>query len=129
MASSDYKVLIVEDDQDIQYLYKFKLEHEGFDVSVASDGRQGLELAEKLIPDIMLVDLLMPKMNGTEMLIAIREQAWGSNIRVLVLTNISRDEAPPALRFLHIDRYIVKAHSTPAQIVEAIWSIIGKSGH
>jgi DNA-binding response OmpR family regulator len=129
MASSDYKVLIVEDDRDIQYLYKFKLEHEGFEVSVASDGKQGLALAEKIVPDIMLVDLLMPEMTGTEMLTAIREQAWGSNIRVLVLTNISRDEAPPALRFLHIDRYIVKAHSTPAQIVEAIWSVIGKPHH
>jgi two-component system, OmpR family, response regulator AdeR len=127
MASSDYKVLIVEDDRDIQYLYKLKLEHEGFNVSVASDGKQGLRLAEEIGPHLMLVDLLLPEMNGTDMLTAIRGHAWGSSIRVLVLTNISRDEAPQALRFLHIDRYIVKAHSTPTQIVDAIWDVLGNA--
>jgi CheY-like chemotaxis protein len=126
MASSDYRVLIVEDDRDIQYLYKFKLEHEGFNVSIAGDGSQGLQLAEEVAPDIMLVDLLMPEMNGTEMLTTLREQTWGSDIRVIILTNISRDEAPQALRFLHVDRYIVKAHSTPSQIVDTIWEVLGK---
>jgi DNA-binding response OmpR family regulator len=126
MLPSDYRILVVEDDRDIQYLYKLKLEHEGFVVSVASDGREGLELAEEFLPHVMLVDLLMPEMNGTEMLTAIREHSWGSSTRVLILTNISRDEAPQALRFLHVDRYIVKAHSTPAQIVEAVWDVLGK---
>jgi DNA-binding response OmpR family regulator len=126
MVPSDYKILIVEDDRDIQYLYKLKLEREGFVVSAATDGQQGLKLAEEIVPDVMLVDLLLPEMNGAEMLTAIREQKWGSDIRVLVLTNISRDEAPQALRFLHVDRYIVKAHSTPAQIVEAIWDVLGR---
>jgi len=126
MVPADYRVLIVEDDRDIQYLYKLKLEHEGFTVSVASDGRQGLKLAEEVVPHIMLVDLLLPEMSGTEMLTAIRGQQWGSSIRALVLTNISRDEAPQALRFLHIDRYIVKAHSTPAQVAEAVWDVLGK---
>jgi two-component system response regulator AdeR len=127
MVPSDYKVLIIEDDRDIQYLYKLKLEHEGFTVAVANDGRQGLKLAEEFTPNIMLVDLLLPEMNGTEMLTAIREHDWGSDIRVLVLTNISKDEAPQALRFLHVDRYIVKAHSTPAQIVSAVWEVLGRS--
>jgi CheY-like chemotaxis protein len=126
MVPSDYKVLIVEDDRDIQYLYKLKLEHEGFDVAVASNGKEGLRLAEVFSPHLMLIDLLMPEMDGTEMLTAIREHSWGGDIRALVLTNISRDEAPQALRFLHVDRYIVKAHSTPAQIVEAIWDVLGK---
>jgi CheY-like chemotaxis protein len=126
MSPSEYRILIVEDDRDIQYLYKLKLEHEGFDVSVASDGIEGLKRAEEIVPNLMLIDLLMPQMSGTEMLTFIREQAWGGDIRVLVLTNISRDEAPQALRFLHVDRYIVKAHSTPAQIVEVIWEVLGK---
>jgi CheY-like chemotaxis protein len=127
MVPSDYKVLVVEDDRDIQYLYKLKLEHEGFAVSVAADGKQGLTLAKEVAPHIMLVDLLMPEMNGTEMLTAIRGQSWGGDIRVIILTNISRDEAPQALRFLHVDRYIVKAHATPAQIVDAIRDILGKN--
>lgn len=129
MISSGVKVLIVEDDRDIQYLYKLKLEREGFEVSVAADGTQGLRLAEEVVPDIMLVDLLLPEMSGTDMLAAIREHIWGSGIRVLILTNISRDEAPQALRFLHVDRYIVKAHSTPAQVVEAVWDTLGLRKH
>jgi DNA-binding response OmpR family regulator len=129
MVPSDVKVLVVEDDRDIQYLYKLKLEREGFDVSVAADGNQGLKSAEEIIPDIMLVDLLIPEMSGTEMLTEIRRHTWGSNIRVIILTNISRDEAPQALRFLHVDRYIVKAHSTPAQVAEAIWDVLGTHKH
>lgn len=122
-----HKILIVEDDRDIQFLYKLKLEHEGFEVSVASDGKEGLMLAKQAIPDVILLDLLMPEMSGTEMLTAIRKNTWGDKIRVLVLTNISRDEAPQALRFLHVDRYIVKAHSTPAQIVETIRDVLRKT--
>jgi two-component system phosphate regulon response regulator PhoB len=126
MVPSDYKVLIVEDDRDIQYLYKLKLEHEGFTVAVASDGEEGLKMAEAFGPHILLVDLLLPQMNGAEMLAIIREHTWGSNMRVLILTNISKDEAPQALRFLHVDRYIVKAHVTPAQIVAIVWDVLGK---
>lgn len=126
MSSSNNSILVVEDDRDIQYLYKFKLEHEGFNVSVASNGAQGLKFAEEIVPDLMLVDLLLPQMSGTDMLTAIRQHVWGSDIRVFILTNISRHEAPQALRFLHIDRFIVKEHSTPVQIVTAIREVLGQ---
>ncbi|HET8670796.1 MAG TPA: response regulator [Candidatus Saccharimonadales bacterium] len=122
--STNFKVAVVEDDHDLQYLYQLKLEREGFEVAVASNGKEGLELVKKLQPDLVLLDLMMPIMSGAEMLAEMRSQPWGSQARVIILTNISRDEAPQALRFLHVDRYIVKAHHTPAQIVGVVQEVL-----
>ena len=123
--SNGYRAVVVEDDHDIQYLYKLKLEREGFDVAVASNGREGLEVIKNSRPDIVLLDLMMPIMSGSEMLAQMRAEAWGSDARVIILTNISKDEAPQALRFLHVDRYIVKAHHTPAQVVNIVHEVLG----
>jgi len=119
------KAVVVEDDQDLQHLYRLKLEHEGFIVFAASNGVEGLKVVKETQPDIILLDLMMPVMNGTEMLAAMRAEPWGSNARVIILTNISRDEAPQALRFLHVDRYIVKAHHTPAQVITIVHEVLG----
>jgi DNA-binding response OmpR family regulator len=119
------RAVVVEDDQDIQYLYKFKLEREGFEVATASNGEEGLALVETFQPDIVLLDLMMPIMSGTEMLALMRAEHWGSDARVIVLTNISKDEAPQVLRFLHVDRYIVKAHHTPSQVIAIVREILG----
>lgn len=119
------KAVVVEDDHDLQYLYRLKLEREGFEVAVASNGKEGLTVIKTFQPDIILLDLMMPIMSGTEMLAILRAQPWGSGARVVVLTNISRDEAPQALRFLHVDRYIVKAHHTPAQVIRIVHEVLG----
>lgn len=119
------RAVVVEDDPDIQYLYKLKLEREGFEVATADDGVQGLQVIEEFQPHIVLLDLMMPVMNGSEMLARMRSETWGSDARVVVLTNISKDEAPQVLRFLSVDRYIVKAHHTPAQVVSIVREILG----
>lgn len=123
--SNTFRAVVVEDDHDIQYLYKLKLEREGFDVAVASNGLEGLEAIKHNRPDIILLDLMMPIMSGSEMLAKLRAESWGSDARVIILTNISKDEAPQALRFLHVDRYIVKAHHTPAQVVNIVHEALG----
>jgi CheY-like chemotaxis protein len=120
-----HKIAVVEDDHAIQLMYKFKLEYEGFQVGVASNGQEGLQLAERFQPDLILLDLHMPIMNGTDMLTQLRTTDWGSSIRVVILANTSKNEAPQALRFLHVDRYIEKAHSTPAQVVATVKEVIG----
>ena len=74
--------------------------------------------------NILLLDIRMPHMGGDEMLLKVREQPWGADMRVIILTNISRDEAPSALRFLHVDRYIVKAYHTPSQIVGIVREVL-----
>ena len=121
------KVLIVEDDRTISEMYKLKLELVGFDISVAFDGKEGLQLAEKHQPHLILLDLRMPVMSGDEMLEQMRSTEWGSKPRVVVLTNISKDEAPMKLRFLSVDRYVVKAHHTPQQIVDVIREVLGEN--
>ncbi len=119
------RVAIVEDDHAVQLMYKFKLEYEGFQVAVASNGQEGLTLAEQFQPALILLDLHMPIMNGTDMLAHLRAADWGSDIRVIILANTSKNEAPQALRFLHVDRYVEKAHSTPAQVVATVKEVMG----
>lgn len=119
-------VAIIEDDTSIASMYRFKLEQAGYNVIMAANGRLGLEAITAKHPDLILLDLMMPEMTGDEMLAKLRETEWGSSIRVIVLTNISRDEAPQSLRFLHVDRYIVKAHTTPSQVATLVADIIGK---
>jgi DNA-binding NarL/FixJ family response regulator len=77
-------------------------------------------------PDIILLDLMIPAMSGDKMLQAMRKQEWGASIKVIVLTNISRADAPPILNDLNIDRYIVKAQMTPSQIVEIVREVLGE---
>ena len=118
------KIAIIEDDKAIAQMYKFKLYAAGFTTFVASNGKHGLEIVEKHLPNLILLDLRMPVMSGDEMLQKMRQTNWGSDIRVVILTNISRDEAPRSLGFLNVDRYIVKAHHTPAQVLDIINEIL-----
>lgn len=120
----NFKITIVEDDQPIAQMYKLKLESAGFKISLAHDGKEGLEVIQKDMPDLILLDLRMPVMSGDEMLEKLRQTDWGSDIRVIVLTNISRDEAPRSLGLLNVDRYIVKAHHTPQQVLDVIHEVL-----
>ncbi len=117
-------IVLIEDEPAICEMYKLKLGLSGFEVLVAHDGKQGLEVIDKSEPDLILLDLKMPVMTGEEMLEKLRATKKGANIRVIVLTNISRDEAPQNLRLLHVDRYIVKAHYTPQQVVDVAREVL-----
>lgn len=126
MPQDTYKAIIVEDDHDLLFMYKHRLQREGYEVETAVNGEEGLTKIQHFKPDIILLDLRMPVMDGAEMLMRLRSKDWGSNARVVILTNISKDEAPASLRFLHVDRYVVKAHHTPAQVVSIVNEILGK---
>lgn len=114
------KIAIIEDDQAISQMYRIKFEAEGFDVETAANGRLGLKLAENMLPDIILLDLMMPEMNGDEMLTKLREKSWGKDIKVIILTNIGEQEAPDILRTLGARKFIVKAEMTPRQVAEMV---------
>jgi DNA-binding response OmpR family regulator len=117
-------ILIVEDDAAIRGLYEMKFSQQGYRVITAVNGLDGYRKAEKEVPDLILLDLRMPVMTGDEMLTKLRATDWGSSIRVVILTNISKSEAPMSLRYLHVDRYVTKVHHTPAQIVEIVHEIL-----
>ena len=118
------KIAIVEDDEPIRSMYKFKLEDSGYDVYTAVNGQEGLELARTIKPDLILLDLKMPIMNGDEMLKKLRETVRGALAKVIILTNLSKDEAPAILKLLKVERYIVKAHYTPKEVIEVIEEVL-----
>lgn len=120
-----YKIAVIEDEYSIADMYRMKLKKHGFDVRLAHNGEQGFELLEVFQPDVALLDLRMPIMSGDKMLELVRQQPWGGNIRVIILTNISKDEAPSSLRLLNVDRYIVKAHHTPTEVVQTVNNVLG----
>ncbi len=114
------KIAIIEDDQAISQMYRIKFEAEGYDVETAENGKLGLALAEDMKPDIILLDLMMPEMNGDEMLEAMRKTDWGTKIKVIVLTNMGEQEAPDIIKSLDVRRFIVKAEMTPRQVAEMV---------
>lgn len=114
------KVAIIEDDQAISQMYRIKFEAEDFEVETADNGKLGLELAEKMKPDIILLDLMMPEMTGDEMLQKLRATDWGKNIKVIILTNMGEQEAPDIVHNLGVRRFIVKAEMTPRQVAEMV---------
>ena len=85
-----------------------------------------LAIVEKMRPDIILLDLRMPEMDGAAALKAIRSHEWGKDIPVLVLTNVGEEEAPHELRELGILGYIVKADLTPRQVTERVKEALAK---
>ncbi len=114
------KVAIIEDDMAISQMYRIKFEMEGYTVETAENGKIGLGLVEKMKPDIILLDIMMPEMTGDQMLVELRKQAWGKNMKVIILTNKGEQEAPEILKSLGVRRYIVKAEMTPRQVAEMV---------
>ena len=110
------KIAIIEDDQAISQMYRMKFENDGYEVETAENGKIGLELVEKMKPDIILLDIMMPEMNGDEMLKKLRDEPWGKNIKVLVLTNIGEQELPKCLSTMDVLGIIMKAELTPRQV-------------
>lgn len=111
---------IIEDDQVISQMYRMKFESDGFEVHIAQNGADGIKLVEEVSPDLILLDMQMPGMNGDEALSEIRKHDWGKHIPVIVLTNLGEEEAPKHLRSLGIESYIVKADLTPRQVVDRV---------
>lgn len=120
------KIAIIEDDQAISQMYRFKFEAEGYEVETAENGKLGLELAEKMKPDVILLDLMMPEMNGDEVLAKMRATTWGKNIKVVVLTNMGEQEIPDNVKQLGVSHVILKAAMTPRQVAEIVKQELAK---
>ncbi|HET7629942.1 MAG TPA: response regulator [Candidatus Saccharimonadales bacterium] len=120
------RIAIIEDDPVINQMYRMKFESEGFDVRIADNGQDGITVVEEFQPDLILLDMQMPGMNGDEALKHIRKLKTAKNTPVIVLTNLGEEEAPKDLRQLGILSYIVKADLTPRQVVERVRSALKK---
>jgi len=118
------KIAIIEDDYAILDMYALKFKFAKFNVVTAKDGEEGLAVVEREKPDLILLDLMMPVMDGTTMLTELRKMPWGKNLPVIVLTNISVDEMPHELDSLGVADYVVKAGSTPQLVVEKVKKLL-----
>jgi len=82
------RILVVEDDKALRFALKEKLEHAGYHVSVAQDGEEGLKIGLDELPDLILLDIIMPRLDGLKMLKAVRaDEGWGAGVPVMILTN------------------------------------------
>jgi two-component system, OmpR family, response regulator AdeR len=127
MSTKKVKVAIIEDDIAIVQMYRTKFENEGYEVATAADGMSGLELLESFEPDIILLDLMMPNMNGLDMLQKLRNQPGGRDAKVVVLTNMGDTETATKVYKMAADDYIVKAEMTPKQVAERVKNLLERS--
>jgi CheY-like chemotaxis protein len=124
--SEEKKVLIIEDEKFVIEALTDKFEASNFLVFKAEDGVMGLEMAEKNIPDIIILDVVMPKMDGLEMLKRLRESDWGKNIPVILLTNISDGAKIQEAEKLGISKYMLKAEWKLKEIIVEVEKILKK---
>ncbi len=120
-------VLLVEDDTFLAHIYKTKFEMEHFKVSVSENGEIGLEDAKKKKPDIILLDILLPKMDGFTVLKHLKKDAALEKIPVVLLSNLGqKDDVEKGLQLGAVD-YLIKAHFKPSETVTKVKKILGMS--
>ncbi|OGE17566.1 hypothetical protein A3F00_05395 [Candidatus Daviesbacteria bacterium RIFCSPHIGHO2_12_FULL_37_11] len=118
------KILIVEDDLFLSKMYKKKFEIGGFEVEVAGDGVSGLEKMKSFSPDLVLMDIMMPRLNGIEAMEKAKADPSISKIPVLILTNLSTAADASTAVKKGAAGFLVKSDITPAQVVAKSKSIL-----
>ncbi|HKZ34845.1 MAG TPA: response regulator [Patescibacteria group bacterium] len=127
MADTDKKkILVVEDDFFIRDLYEKQLQLSGFLVVGASDGEQGVEKTKQEKPDLVLLDIMLPKMNGLDVLKNIKSNPEIKETRIILLTNLGQESVIKEGFALGAEGYLVKSAYTPSQVVEEVKNLLGQ---
>jgi len=114
------KILIIEDDKFLRKVIDKKLSKEGYLVIEAVDGEKGLKAVKDKKPDLVLLDLVLPEMDGFEVLAKMKKDPSLSNIPVIILSNLGqKDDIEKGLKMGAVD-YLIKAHFTPGEVVNRI---------
>jgi CheY-like chemotaxis protein len=119
------KVLLVEDDNNLREIYEARLQAEGYEIAAAQDGEQALVVAKDFKPDLVISDVMMPKISGFEMLDILRNTEGLEHTRVIMLTALSQAEDKERADSLGADRYLVKSQVTLEDIIKAAHDILG----
>jgi|SRR3989344_2438720 len=117
-------ILLIEDDEFLAELYATKLTIEGYKVYLANDGQKGLKMAKEKLPALVLLDILLPKMDGFEVLTALKGDIKTKKIPVILLTNLSQRSDVQRGLDLGADDYLIKAHFMPSEVVAKIKRLI-----
>lgn len=120
----DYKIVIIEDDTFLAEMYVTKFELEGFKIYAAINGDDGVKLVKKIKPDLILLDILLPKKNGFEVLEELKGDKDVKDIPVILLTNLGqKEDVDKGLELGAVD-YLIKAHFVPSEVVEKVKGIL-----
>jgi DNA-binding response OmpR family regulator len=126
MSPDKKTILLIEDDEFLAELYATKLNLDGFEVILATDGKKGLRSAREKKPDLILLDIILPEIDGFELLKLFKQDAKLKNIPVVLLTNLSqKDEVKQGLE-LGAEDYLIKAHFMPSEVVKKVRQVINK---
>jgi two-component system, OmpR family, phosphate regulon response regulator PhoB len=118
------RILLVEDDRFLRRAAEASLRQRGFAVTVAADGEEALVKVRAEIPDLILLDLLMPKVTGIEVLRALRAEEATKGIRVLILSNSSREQDLEAIKELGVTDYLVKANLSLQELGDRVAQLL-----
>ncbi|MDD5342268.1 MAG: response regulator [Patescibacteria group bacterium] len=118
MAADKRKILLVEDEKMLSSMYATKFAKEGYELIQAYDGEEGLTKAKSIKPDVILLDIIMPKLDGFVVLKALKQDPELKKIPVILLTNLGQDEDIRKGKELGADDYFIKANHTPAEVVD-----------
>lgn len=121
------KILLIEDDENVIRSLTYTLEKEGYETENVVSGRLGLEIALKSHPDLIICDLILPDTNGADVVAHLREDEWGKNAKIIILTNIDEEKIKEKLINLKVDKYMVKVESTLKQVAEAVKEILSSN--
>lgn len=127
MEETPPKVLIIEDDRYISKMYQLKLSLDGMNVQTAENGRTGMEKLKEFRPDIVLLDILMPELDGFELLKMVKGDAEIADIPILILSNLGSEDHIQKGLSLGAAGYIVKSQYTPSKVVEKIKDTLAKN--
>lgn len=122
------KIVIVEDNPSLADIYKIRLELIGYTCFIAYDGEEALAIIEKELPALVLLDLMVPKIAGDQLLERMRASDWGKDIKVYIISNLNEADAPAGLRALGIEGYTVKANLSNDDIDKLVDSILKPAG-
>lgn len=120
MAQKKSKVLLIEDDETLLEMYKIKFQEEGLEVIVSSNGAEAFSVAKKEKPSIILLDIILPGMDGFAILENVKRDSDTKNIPVILLSNLGQDSDIEKGKKLGASDYLVKANFTPTQVLEKI---------
>lgn len=114
------KILIIEDEKDMADILKTKITASGYDVDVADDGRVGLGMALQMHPDLILLDIQLPSMDGISLLEELRNDEWGKNVPVIILSNLDSAETIEEGKSKGVRSYLVKTNWKLDEVVTRI---------
>lgn len=120
------KILLIEDDLPMVKMYNTRLEKENFEIEVAYTGEEGLEKIKEWLPDLVVLDLMIPKIGGMELLEQLRADSKTKNLPVIILSNLSQEQDIVRSRELGVKDFLIKANFTPSQVIEKIKSYLKK---